>query len=130
MDHRTIDEFLDGVVDVAGERLLFDARHLRWIDPNGMLALLVAGTVAARGQEGRPKLQLPESADVGGYLGRMGFQAAAQEIFDFEATPRRGAGGPSDVLLEITSVAANSDVHKVVEGIHGGAGAFLVSKLG
>ena len=130
MDDRTIDGLSDGGMDVGGERALFDARHLRWIDPNGMLGLLVAGTVAGRAQEGRPKLQLPENADVGGYLQRMGFRAAAQEVFDFEAGPRRSGGGPSDVLLEITSVAANSDVHEVVDRVQRGAGAILSSKLG
>lgn len=114
----------------AGERLLFDARHLRWVDPNGMLALLVAGSVAARGQAGLSRLELPESADVGGYLARMGFYAAAKEVFDLEVPTRRGGGGPSDVLLEVTSIAANADIHTVVDRVQSKAGAILSSKLG
>lgn len=125
-----MDDFLDTVVERAGERTLVDARHLRWVDPNGMLALLVAGSVAGRGQGGLPKLELPESGDVAGYLARMRFHEAAREVFDYEPPSRRGAGGPSDVLLEVTSVAANADVHEVVDRVQSQAGAILASKLG
>jgi anti-sigma regulatory factor (Ser/Thr protein kinase) len=130
LDHRTIDDFLDSVVEQEGERVLFDARHVRWVDPNGMLSLLVAGSVAARAGQEVPRLELPESADVAGYLARMGFHEAAQPIFDFEVPARRSGGGPSDVLLEVTSVAANADVHTVVDRVQRQAGAILSSKLG
>lgn len=116
-------------MEQAQGRTLFDARHLRWVDPNGMVALLVAGSVAARSGEA-PRLQLPESSDVDGYLARMRFHEAARGIFDFEAASRRGPGPSSDVLLEITSVAANPDVHEVVDRVQGKAGAILSSKLG
>ena len=130
LDHRTIDEFLDEVVAHGAERTLFDARHLRWIDPNGMVSLLVAGTIAAEKQGVVPRLELPESADVNGYLGRMAFFEAARGVFECEAPTRRGGGGPSDVLLEITPVTANADVHEVVDRVQGKAGAILSSKLG
>lgn len=130
MDHRTIDDFLDSVVEEEGERVLFDARHVRWVDPNGMLSLLVAGSVVARAGQELPRLELPESADVAGYLARMGFHEAAQPVFDFEVPSRRAGGGPSDVLLEVTSVAANADVHTVVDRVQSQAGAILASKLG
>jgi anti-sigma regulatory factor (Ser/Thr protein kinase) len=130
LDHRTIDAFLDDVVANAGERTLLDARHLRWVDPNGMVALLVAGSVAGAAAQTRPRLELPESADVNGYLGRMKFHAAAREVFEVDAPSRRAAGGASDVLLEITSIAANADVHEVVDRVQGQAGQILSSKLG
>jgi len=116
-------------MEEAGERVLFDARHVRWIDPNGMLGLLVAGSVAGRSRQEVPRLELPESADVGGYLSRMRFHDAAREIFDFEAPSRRSGGGPSDVLLEVTSIEANADVHAVVDRVQSQAGAILASKL-
>ena len=130
LDHRTIDAFLDDVVTNARERTLLDARHLRWVDPNGMVALLVAGSVAGKAGQTRPRLELPESSDVNGYLGRMKFHEAAREVFDLDAPSRRSAGGPSDVLLEITSIAANADVHEVVDRVQGQAGQILSSKLG
>jgi anti-sigma regulatory factor (Ser/Thr protein kinase) len=112
-----------------GQRCLFDARHLRWVDPDGMVGLLVAGTVAGREQTHLPRLGLPESADVVGYLGRMGFFEAARGIFDLDAPNRRAAGGRSDVLLEITSVASNADVHSVVDRVQGRAGTILSNRL-
>jgi len=113
-----------------GERTLIDARHLRWVDPDGMVGLLLAGSIAGREQSVLPRLGLPESADVTGYLSRMGFFEAAHGVFDFEAPARRSAGGRSDVLLEITSVASNADVHGVVDRVQGQAGMILSSKLG
>jgi hypothetical protein len=113
-----------------GERTLLDARHLRWVDPDGMVGLLLAGSIAGREQSVLPRLGLPESADVTGYLSRMGFFEAAYGVFDFEAPARRSAGGRSDVLLEITSVASNADVHGVVDRVQGQAGMILSSKLG
>jgi anti-sigma regulatory factor (Ser/Thr protein kinase) len=130
LDHRTIDAFLDEVALQDGDRTLFDARHLRWVDPNGMVALLVAGTVAGKKQGALPHLELPESADVNGYLSRMGFFETIQGVFECEPPARRSSVGSSDVLLEITPIAANADVHEVVDRVQGRAGTILSSKLG
>ncbi len=126
----SIDDFLDDVHERAGERLLLDARHLRWVDPNGMVALLVAGSVADRARGERAKIEGPESADVAGYLQRMGFFEAAQTVFDMPPMTRRPRGAASDVLLEITPVTANEDVHRVVDLVQGHAGQILASRLG
>lgn len=131
LEQQSVDELLDRVATSSNEgRTLFDARHVRWVDPNGMLALLVGGAVAGERQGTLPRLELPESADVTGYLGRMGFFREAQSVFEIDGrTPRRGAG-PSDVLLEITPIRANADVHEVVDRVQERAGAILASKLG
>lgn len=130
LDQQTIDGFFDEVVDLEGSRTLFDARHLRWIDPNGMVGLLVAGTVAAKRQGERPRLEPPESADVHGYLARMGFFEEAKQVFDLPERGGRRVAGNSDVLLEITKIAANADVHAVVDRVQRGAGEILSSRLG
>lgn len=130
LDYQTVDAFFDEVALLPRGKVLFDARHLRWVDPNGMVGLLVAGSVAAQRSDARPRLGLPESGDVLGYLSRMAFFEAAEEVFAFDGAPRRRSGGPSDVLLEITSVAANADVHEVVERVRSRAGLILASKLG
>jgi anti-sigma regulatory factor (Ser/Thr protein kinase) len=130
MDQQSVDDFLDRVAASDGRRCLFDARHVRWVDPNGMLALLLAGSVASERQGAVPRLELPESPDVLGYLSRMGFFQEAQGVLEFEdKAPRRGSG-PSDVLLEITPIRANADVHSVVDRVQGRAGAILSAKLG
>ena len=84
LDHQTVDGLLDGVASVDHDRTLFDARHLRWVDPNGMVALLAAGSVARNRQGTLPRLELPESPDVLGYLSRMGFFRGARGVFEFE----------------------------------------------
>ena len=129
LDHQTVDQFFDEAVGQREGRTLFDARHLRWVDPNGMVAMLVAGTVVGERQGALPRLELPESSDVMGYMSRMAFFEAARGVFEFEPA-RLDGGGPSDVLLEITSIAANADVHAVVDRVQGRAGAILTSKLG
>jgi hypothetical protein len=129
LDGQTVDAFFDQVAVLDEGRTLFDARHLRWIDPNGMVGLLVAGTVAAKKQGTIPRLEPPESPDVTGYLSRMAFFEAAKGVFECDP-PARRAGRDSDVLLEITPIAANADVHSVVDRVQSKAGAILTSKLG
>ncbi|HUF76986.1 MAG TPA: hypothetical protein VMM35_11945 [Longimicrobiales bacterium] len=130
LDHQTVDAFFDDVARLGEQRTLFDARHLRWVDPNGMVGLLVGGSVAGRKQGALPRLGVPESADVQGYLARMGFLEAAKGVFEVDAPARRAPARSSDVLLEITPIAANVDVHSVVDRVQSRAGAILTSRLG
>ncbi|MCY3920187.1 MAG: hypothetical protein OXG38_10350 [Chloroflexi bacterium] len=129
LDYRNVDAVFAEATAGGAEPVLFDARRLRWIDPNGMLSLLCAGQVAsANGAAAR--LSLPAGGDVVGYLDRMGFPDAAAQVF--HASPRRAGRTPSrasDVLLEITSVATNSDVHEVVDRVQSRAGAILSRTL-
>jgi len=129
LDRQTVDELLDAVASMQEERSLFDARHVRWVDPNGMVALLAAGTVSRDRQGALPHLELPESSGVMGYLSRMGFFRECQGIFEFDGHAPRRASGHSDVLLEITPIVGNADVHKVIDRVQAGAGAVLASKL-
>jgi hypothetical protein len=129
LDYRALEPLLQELDRAGGEKVLFDARHLRWVDPVGMLTLLGAGQVAGARSGQRPGLQLPASGDVLGYLSRMGFAEAAAAVFDGRWTlPARG-GGVSDVLLEITPIAKNQDVHDVVEHVQERAGAILSKTL-
>jgi anti-sigma regulatory factor (Ser/Thr protein kinase) len=132
LDHQTVDAFLDTVGDAFGGdgRTLFDARHIRWVDPNGMVGLLAAGAVVRDRQGALPRLQPPESPDVTGYLARMGFFEQARGVFQVDGRVPRRSGGISDVLLEITSIEGNRDVHRVVDGVQARAGAILASRLG
>jgi len=77
-----------------------------------------------------PLLELPESPDVAGYLVRMAFHEAAADVFEYEAPARRAKGGGSDVLLEITRIQTNADIHRVVDRVQGRAGTILSTKLG
>jgi hypothetical protein len=129
LDYRTAEPLLEALAGAGDGKLLFDARHLRWVDPVGMLTLLVAGEVAAARSGRRPGLQLPAAGEVLGYLSRMGFGEAAGRVFDGGVRlPARGSG-VSDVLLEITPIAKNQDVHDVVEHVQERAGTILAKTL-
>ena len=129
LDYRSIESLYDKIDVGSPGPVLFDARRLRWIDPNGMLALLAAGKVA--GASGAtPRISLPSRQEVTGYMDRMGFARAAAKVF---TPPPRGArhlpSRTSDVLLEITSITTNSDVHAVVDRVQSRAGAILSKTL-
>ena len=130
LDYRAVDSLYESVLEPSeASKTLIDLRHLRWVDPAGMVALLSAGSELAKREGHRARLSLPESQDVTGYLARMGFFEAATPVFDFDTGARRRSGRSSDVLLEITSIAENSDVHAVVGRVQQQAGAILSKTL-
>ena len=129
LDYRNIETLYAAVAVEEAGPVLFDARRLRWIDPNGMLALLAAGMVMGEGGT-RPRISLPERREVTGYLNRMGFARAATKIFSPPPREtRRRPARDSDVLLEITPITTNSDVHEVVDRVQSRAGAILSQTL-
>ena len=130
LDHRTFDALVEEVQASEEEKALVDARHLRWVDPNGMVALLAVGSHLRDRQGDPPHLQLPENPDVTGYLSRMGFFEEAKGIFELDRRPpSRSSSNASDVLLEITPITTNSDVHDVVDRVQSRAGAILSRTL-
>lgn len=110
------------------ERVLFNARHMRWISPYGMVGLLAAGRVAADRTGLRPSIEAPEKSDVRSYMDRMDFWQAADDVFEVEAAPPR-AHGSSDALLEITAIRSHHDVHAVVERVRERSRAILEGRL-
>lgn len=131
LDARSFDRLVGEVTALSNGKALFDARHLRWIDPAGITGLLAAGAVA-RDRLGEPaRIQLPEGSEVSGYLARMGFLEEARDLFSLDGSlPRRSAAGDSDVLLEVTPISENQDVHRVVDRVQNRAGAILSRTLG
>lgn len=129
LDHRSVDALLDATAGAADDRVLFDARHLRWVDPAGMVGLLSAVSWARDRSGVAPRMQLPESAQVLGYLARMGFFRAAEELLELDQRPPRRTSGDSDVLLEITPITTNADVHQVVDRVQRTAGTILTRTL-
>lgn len=118
MDHRTFDQLVAELHGAGDGKALFDARHLRWVDPMGMVGLLAAGRYLKDRTGVEPRLELPESSEVSGYLGRMGFHEAAEGVFELSGKgQRKPAGRGSDVLLEITPISTNSDIHSVVDRV-------------
>jgi len=128
LDQRSMDRVLDEAHNAEG-KVLFDARHVRWVDPNGMVGLLCAGSVVSERLGGPARFQLPENGDTSGYMARMGFFRAAEGIFEFDKAPPRRPSGDTNVLLEIMPITTNSDVHEVVERVQSTAGAILSRTL-
>jgi len=129
LDYTSYDQLIDELPEVEGGPVLFDGHRLRWVDPNGMVSLLAAGTVARQRSGVSPRLQLPDQQDVQGYMARMGFFEQAQEIFDLPGGSTRRRSGESDVLLEITPITTNHDIHDVVDRVQQRAGTILSRTL-
>lgn len=129
LDHRSVEAMFRDLVGLDG-KVLLDARHLRWVDPMGMIALLGVGRVLTARTGTPPVLQLPEGGEVAGYLARMGFFRAAEGAFQpISGVPERRVARSSDVLLEITPIVENRDVHELVERVQDRAGAILSRTL-
>jgi len=131
LDYRSIDRLFQVVGSLdGGEKVLLDARHLRWVDPMGMIGLLGVGQTLRDRTGVAPVLHLPDGGEVPGYMARMGFHDRGEGIFASirGAAPRRGARS-SDVLLEITSISENRHVHDMVERVQNRAGVILARTL-
>jgi anti-sigma regulatory factor (Ser/Thr protein kinase) len=129
LDERYFEPIVRSLDAAEAARVLFDATHVRWADPYGMIGLLALGEVARRRGE-QPLLKLPESADVTSYMARMGFFDHAEPIFELNGPRARSRHeGTSDVLLEITAVNSHADVHTVVDLVNQRGLTILTSQL-
>ena len=130
LDDDAFDALLGEAADAGDEKLLFDARHVRFADPFGMLGLLALGTYL-RETGGSPMLRLPQSPEVLRYLGGMGFTAASGAAFELADPPRGRPPAESSVLLPITVIGSHDDVHGVVDVLNEGrVSALLAEQLG
>lgn len=116
LDERYFDPVVKALDEAEeGERVLFDASHVRWVDPYGLVGLLAVGKTASQRGE-RPLLKLPDSPEVISYMSRMAFFEHADDIFELHGTVKRGRhDGESEVLLEITAINEHADIHKIVD---------------
>jgi hypothetical protein len=129
LDERYFEPVAKSLAEATSARVLFDATHVRWADPYGMIGTLVLGEVARQRGE-QAILKLPDSPDVVSYMSRMGFFEHADELFELNGPrPRPRADGASDVLLEITPVNSHQDVHHVVDLVNERGMRILTSQL-
>ena len=117
LDSEAFDALVAGARSAAGDRLLVDARHVRFADPYGMIGLLAVGEHFGREGEALPILQLPDSPEVIAYLTRMGFLSAAEKVFELHNLPRGKPQPGPPVLLPITVVDTHDAVHEVIDAI-------------
>lgn len=131
MDHRGFEELLvllDEAFEEGADRILLNAKHVRWVSPYGLIGLLAVGRVILDRTGNAPSIEAPESRDVRSYWDFMGFWQAASGIFDVPSVPPR-IFGPHDALLEITSIRSHRDVHSVVERVRERAASILEKRL-
>jgi len=129
LDERYFEPMVREHADAQQDRVLFDATHVRFSDPYGMIGLLALGAVTRR-RGATPLLKLPENTDVVSYMTRMGFFDHADEIFEMTgARPRSRADGTSDVLLEVTAINSHADVHRIVDVVNQRALDILTKQL-
>ena len=130
LDFQSYDSVFSEVAGDSSENVIFDGMDLNWIDPNGMVNLLAAGSVVRDRSGHLPSLILPKGEEVTSYMARMGFFQAANGIFSAESfVSREDKRASSDVLLEVTQIANNNDIHKVVDKVQKRAGAILTNTL-
>ncbi len=127
LDHRGFEELvatLPGPGEADGARILFNAKHVRWVSPYGLTGLLAVAHVTRDRTGLSPRIEAPDNRDVRTYLDRMDFWQSAHQVFDLEPGATRTHGG-SDALLEITPIRSHHDVHAIVERVRGRAAAIL-----
>lgn len=130
LDYSTVDSVFRQCAQVSQGKALFDAGYLRFVDPQGLVGLLSAGALLKRRLGQAPHLRLPIQATVLGYLARIRFFEQARRFFSMQTRRPRESAASSDVLLEITPVTTNSDVHAVVDRVQTRAGTILTRTLG
>lgn len=131
LDHRGFEQLLvdlNEATKTERERVLLNAKHVRWTSPYGLIGLLAAGRVARDRTGLAPRIEAPDSREVRGYWERMDFWHVAHEVYDLEPVSTRSHGA-SDALLEITAIRSHHDVHAVVERVRERAATILESRL-
>ena len=130
LDFQSYDRVFSEAATEFVEDVVVDGKNLSWIDPNGMVNLLAAGSVIRDKTGNLPSLILPRGQEVTSYMHRMGFFQAAKGIFLTESFEGHDEGGTnSDVLLEVTQIMRNNDIHRVVDRVQKRAGAILTNTL-
>jgi anti-sigma regulatory factor (Ser/Thr protein kinase) len=127
LDDATFEQVLDRLATLApDDKILVDARHVRWASPYGLTALLTL----AQTRDARPGLTPPEADETLSYWTRTGFFRFAEELFEIHGpVPRARLGTESTVRREITPGAKSGDVDEVVDRIQQRAQQILSREL-
>ncbi len=131
LDHKGFEALvteLNRVTESDAARVVFNAKHVRWTSPYGLIGLLAAGRVARERTGLAPSIEAPDNRDVRRYWERMDFWQVASEVYDVDPVPAR-VHGVSDALLELTPIRSHHDVHAVVDRVRERAATILLNKL-
>jgi anti-anti-sigma regulatory factor len=136
LDESTFERLLQqlhGPMRLGARRMLIDLEQVRFVDPYGMVGLLVLARFLQQ-QGCESVLMLPRSGEVMKYLDRMDFSRHAERLCAIDLTTLWPDGeytrNPhSDVLLEITPIARSEDIHYIVERVRERAQTILSQNL-
>jgi anti-sigma regulatory factor (Ser/Thr protein kinase) len=125
LDDASFEKILEQLAPLPpDQKVLIDARHVRWSSPYGLTALLAV----AQSRTEKAAFSGPEADETASYWARAGFYKHAEELFEMHGhVPRPKAAGESDVLLEVTPIARSEDVHEVVGRVQSKAQAILAN---
>jgi anti-anti-sigma regulatory factor len=136
LDESTFEQLLrqlDSPARNASRQLIIDLEQVRFVDPYGMVGLLVLARFL-RQRSCEPVLMLPRSDEVMRYLDRMDFSRYAERLCAIDLTTLWPDGeysrsAHSDVLLEITPIARSEDIHYIVDRVRERAQTILSQNL-
>ena len=125
LDDASFEKVLEQLAPVSpDQKVLIDARHVRWSSPYGLTALLAV----AQSRTEKAAFSGPETDETASYWARAGFYKHAEELFEMHGhVPRAKPAAESDVLLEVTPIARSEDVHEVVGRVQSKAQAILAN---
>lgn len=137
LDENTFDRLLGQLhpdKDRIKDEVSLNLAKVEFIDPYGMIGLLEFGWYLQKKIGTTPILILPQSEDVLKYLERMDFFKNATPPFKIEPATiqiedRFLRSNQSDVLLEITKIMSNDDIHSIVDRVKKGAEIILQTHL-
>ena len=121
---------VEGPADGGVEELTLSLEEVQFIDPYGLVGLWC---VLRYLQRRHPAVAVipPTDRKLQGYLRRMAFPAGTLPSAALDGDGGgRGASGPSDVLLELTSTNQQADVEQVLRRMLGRIRRILESELG
>jgi anti-sigma regulatory factor (Ser/Thr protein kinase) len=115
-----IEQFLQGSGIAGGAEpdcVTIDFDAVSFADPAGMVALLELLRYLSM-NDIRAHVECSQDKDVFSYMDRMGFwkEAGRMDLHDVPAPQKRSRRG-SDVLLEITGIREQQDVHRILENV-------------
>jgi len=136
LDESTFEQLvrqLESPARLAAGQMIIDLEQLRFVDPYGMVGLLVLARFL-RQRSCEPVLMLPRSDEVMKYLDRMDFSRHAERLCAIDLTTLWPDGeysrsAHSDVLLEITPIARSEDIHYIVDRVRERAQTILSQNL-
>ncbi|MEQ1882144.1 MAG: ATP-binding protein [Burkholderiales bacterium] len=93
-----------------------DLGAVQFVEPYGVVGLIILLETIARRSKTKPRVITPRSANVCGYLARLGAWSEVRNLaeLDWDSIAAGATGEDSDVLLELTAIRSQADIDSVL----------------